>query len=185
MTPDQRMILYQSHVIFISCWGTGKTLLMISKAIEIANSGENVLFLVFIAGPSDKEPLLVYDLELKFRNYARIHVKSVHFIDGEDNGLLNLTKNYSHVMVDELFDNSHRLSEVSKSEIKSMVGSKTTVWMAISNSYKNIGNEMSERPEEGIKENVSFIPSCRNEDTFEITSKCNQRVERAVHHLSQ
>ena len=44
LTPDQRMILYQSHIVFLSCWGTGKTLLMISKAIEIANNEENVLF---------------------------------------------------------------------------------------------------------------------------------------------
>ena len=93
----------------------------------------------------------MYDLELKFKDYSRIHVKSVHFVDGEDNGLLNLTKNYPHMMIDELFGNSPGLSERSKTEIKSMVCSKTTVWMAISNSYNGIGNEMSERPDEGIK----------------------------------
>ena len=50
LTPDQRMILYKGHVVFLSCCGTGKTLLMISKAIEIAESEEDVLFLVFIDG---------------------------------------------------------------------------------------------------------------------------------------
>ena len=155
LTPDQRMILYQSHIIFLSCWGTGKTLLMISKAIEIADGKEeNVLFLIFIDGErvtSEQVPLLVYDLELKFKDYPRIHVKPVHFIDGQDNGLVKLTKRYSHIMVDELFDNSGNLSERSQTEIKSMVCSKTTVWIATSNSYTGIGPKISERPDEDIK----------------------------------
>ena len=154
LTPNQRMILHQSHIIFLSCWGTGKTLLMVSKAIEIAKSRKNVLFLIFIHGervPSQQVPLLVHDLELKFKDYPRIHVKPVHFVDGQDNGLVKLTKRYSHIMVDELFDNVVLLSERSQTEIKRMVSSKTTVWMAISNSYLGSGVKMSERPDEDIK----------------------------------
>ena len=50
LTPDQRTILYKSHVVFLSCWGTGKTLLMISKAIEIAESGGREVTKMVIEG---------------------------------------------------------------------------------------------------------------------------------------
>ena len=46
-TPEQRAVLNNDRVLFLSAWGTGKTLLMQSKAIEIAERGENVLFMVY------------------------------------------------------------------------------------------------------------------------------------------
>ena len=154
LTPDQRMILYQSHIVFLSCWGTGKTLLMISKAIEIANSEENVLFLVFMDGchvTRLEKSLLVYDLEMKFKDYGRVHVKPVYFVNGENNSLLEMTEKYSHVMIDEMFDNFANLTEVSQNEIRNIVSNKTTVWLAISSSYIGIGANVSDDPSSEYK----------------------------------
>ena len=41
-TPEQKMALTKSHVLFLSTFGTGKTLLMTAKACELAKQGEKV-----------------------------------------------------------------------------------------------------------------------------------------------
>ena len=126
---------------------------MISKAIEIAESEEDVLFLVFIDGSEvcqDHIPLLVFDLELKFKDYSRIHVKPIHFIDDQDNGLIELTKRFSHIMVDEMFDNYANLSKRSQEEIINMTADKSTVWIAISNMHIGIATKSSENPHSDI-----------------------------------
>ena len=41
-TPQQRMVLNNPKVVFAAPWGSGKTLLMTAKAIELANQGEKV-----------------------------------------------------------------------------------------------------------------------------------------------
>ena len=137
---------------------------MVSKAIEIANSAENVLFLVFMHGfnvLSCKKSLLVYDLEIKFRDHTRVHVKPVYFVDGKNNSLLEMTKRYKHVMIDEMFDNFSNLTESSQNEIRNIVNDKTklTVWLAISSSYMGIGANVSDDPPSEFK---AYFP------TFEI-----------------
>jgi len=46
---------------------------MTAKAIELANQGEKVLFLIFNAGneTSSCESLLLFDLEEKFKDYEK------------------------------------------------------------------------------------------------------------------
>ena len=61
---------------------------MIVKAIELAENGEEVLFLVFVdeRWDSEKKTLLCLDLEEKFKNHPKIKVQMVPFEDwGTDN----------------------------------------------------------------------------------------------------
>ena len=63
---------------------------MIVKAIELAEDGEGVLFLVFVDGRwngSDKKTLLCLDLEEKFKNHPQIKVQMVQFKDGRTDNL--------------------------------------------------------------------------------------------------
>jgi hypothetical protein len=55
LTPQQLGTLDESHLVFVACWGTGKTLLMITKAKELNDFGEKVLFLVFLNGKEIEE----------------------------------------------------------------------------------------------------------------------------------
>ena len=89
-TPQQRAVLYHPWLIFAGPFGSGKTLLMTAKAIELADAGKKVLFLVFVAGRwdgSDKKTLLCLDLEEKFKNHPLIKVKMVPFVDGKTDNL--------------------------------------------------------------------------------------------------
>ena len=49
-TPEQKYALLQNRVLFLSAWGTGKTLLMTTKAIDLATTGKKVLYLLFMNG---------------------------------------------------------------------------------------------------------------------------------------
>ena len=85
-TPQQRAVLLLHWLIFAAPFGSGKTLLMTAKAIELADAGEGVLFLVFVDGcwdGSDKKTLLCLDLDEKFKNHPLIKVKMVPFDDGD------------------------------------------------------------------------------------------------------
>ena len=83
-TPQQRGVLCHPWLIFAAPFGSGKTLLMIVKAIELADAGEEVLFLVFASGlGSDKKTLLCLDLEEKFKNHPQIKVQMLHFYNGK------------------------------------------------------------------------------------------------------
>ena len=89
-TPQQRAVLFLHWLIFAAPFGSGKTLLMTAKAIELADAGEEVLFLVFVDGRwdgSDKKTLLCLDLEEKFKNHPLIKVKMVPFVDGKTDNL--------------------------------------------------------------------------------------------------
>ena len=89
-TPQQRGVLCHPWLIFAAPFGSGKTLFMIVKAIELADAGEKVLFLVFVDGRihgSDKKTLLCLDLEEKFKNHPLIKVKMVPFVDGKMDNL--------------------------------------------------------------------------------------------------
>ena len=89
-TPQQRGVLCHPWLIFAAPFGSGKTLFMIVKAIELADAGEGVLFLVFVDGHicgSDKKTLLCLDLEEKFKNHPQIKVQMVQFKDGKTDNL--------------------------------------------------------------------------------------------------
>ena len=89
-TPQQRGVLCHPWLIFAAPFGSGKTLFMIVKAIELADAGEGVLFLVFVDGDirgSDKKTLLCLDLEEKFKNHPQIKVQIVQFKDGKTDNL--------------------------------------------------------------------------------------------------
>ena len=89
-TPQQRGVLVKGKLIFAAPFGSGKTLFMIVKAIELADAGEGVLFLVFVNGNihgSNKKTLLCLDLEEKFKNHPQIKVQMVQFEDGKTDNL--------------------------------------------------------------------------------------------------
>jgi hypothetical protein len=88
-TPQQRGVLLHSWLIFAAPFGSGKTLFMIVKAMELADDGQEVLFLVFVDGrdDSEKKTLLCLDLEEKFKNHPKIKVQMVQFVDGRTNNL--------------------------------------------------------------------------------------------------
>ena len=79
-TPQQRSVLYHHWLIFAAPFGSGKTLFMIIKAIELAENGEDVLFLIFApwlkhwdpTAKPDTKTLLCLDLEEKFKNHSNI-----------------------------------------------------------------------------------------------------------------
>ena len=76
-------------------FGSGKTLLMVAKAMELAEAGEQELFLIFVDGDSKSDPhkktLLCLDLEEKFKKHDKIKVKIVPFIDGKKDNLKGTT----------------------------------------------------------------------------------------------
>ena len=80
--PD--VILDESHLVFVACWGTGKTLLMITKAKELNELGEKVLMLVFLNGKEiikGQKSLLILDLEEKLKEYQNVTVKGVIYLE--------------------------------------------------------------------------------------------------------
>ena len=139
-TPEQRRALTHNKVFFIAPWGSGKTMLMVAKAIELAESGQDVLFLVF----HDKMPnieenklisLLCIQLQLKLKSYSRIKVLPIWAKELSRIG--QIAKGYNHVMLDEfpgldwLIFNCYEGYEVLPDFIKS----KETLWMSISGNY--------------------------------------------------
>ena len=85
--PD--FILDEPYLVFVTCWGSGKTLLMITKAKELNALGEKVLMLVFLNGKEIEEgqkSLLILDLEEKLKEYQNVTVKGVRYMEltGDD-----------------------------------------------------------------------------------------------------
>ena len=79
-----------NKLIFAAPFGSGKTLLMTAKSIELAEAGEDVLFLIFVDGddnPTERKTLLYFDLEEKFKKHPNIKVFMVPFIDGKTDNL--------------------------------------------------------------------------------------------------
>ena len=61
---------------------------MLIKAIELAENGEDVLFLIFAPSRNptaepDKKTLLCLDLEEKFKNHSNITVRMIPFADSK------------------------------------------------------------------------------------------------------
>ena len=159
-TPQQKVVLYQNHLLFWSAWGTGKTLLMTWKAMKLSQMNEKVLFLIFTNGYDvKKETLLFLDLQKKFQQDENLRnnitIKQISFRDREEepfkedkdsnlivvtkgkNALKDLCKNFCHVMVDEFFADFEHLSPGSQSEFGEAMSNKKTLWIALPNRYSN------------------------------------------------
>ena len=138
-TSQQRSILQNPRKLFASPFGSGKTLFMTVEAIELAEKGEKVLYLIFVDGryvPSGAKPLLFYDLEQKFENHPNVTLETVYFKDGQKDNFSNVQfEGIKHVMIDECFDDFGELSSESQEEFKSMISGMESVSIALSNSY--------------------------------------------------
>ena len=87
MTIAPDFVLDQSYLVFVACWGTGKTLLMMTKAMELNELGEKVLILVFLNGKEigeGQKSLLILDLEKKLKEHQNVTVKGVRYIKWEE-----------------------------------------------------------------------------------------------------
>ena len=143
-------------LVFVACWGSGKTLLMITKAKELDALGEKVLILVFLNGEEIEEgqkSLLILDLEEKLKEYQNVTVKGVRYIDGysmkDVDGNDLSTDGYDHIFVDEYFEDLSKLNKESIKQFKELIHGKKTVWVSLSNSYSKptvpeIGSDPSE-----------------------------------------
>ena len=84
MTSATDFVLDEPYLVFVACWGSGKTLLMITKAKELNALGEKVLMLVFLNGKEIEEgqkSLLILDLEEKLKEYQNVTVKGVRYME--------------------------------------------------------------------------------------------------------
>merc|ERR1740129_1162116 len=96
------------------------------------------MILIFARGTySTKKSMLALDMEEKMKDYPNITVKTVSFIDGEDNNLMELTQDCKHIFVDEMFSDIEALEPESQDELRELFSSKETVWVAMSNTYYN------------------------------------------------
>ena len=125
MTFATDFVLDEPYLVFVACWGSGKTLLMITKAKELDALGEKVLILVFLNGKELEEgqkSLLILDLEEKLKEYQNVTIKGVRYIEwmeGEkeyysmkdiDGNDLS-TDEYHHIFVDEYFEDLIKLNK--------------------------------------------------------------------------
>ena len=162
MTFAPDFVLDESYLVFVACWGSGKTLLMITKAKELSALGEKVLILVFLNGKEIEEgqkSLLILDLEEKLKEYQNVTVKGIRYmelsgydyfyymkdLDGNDLS----TDGYDHIFVDEYFEDLITLNKESIKKFKDLTHGKKTVWVSLSNSYNKptvpeIGSDPSE-----------------------------------------
>ena len=163
LTQGQMDTLQNSHLVFVACWGTGKTLLIFTKARELNDCGENVLILVFLDGDTvtkGQKSLLILDLEEKLKDCEHITIKGVLYFDGEpmqdiDGNSLS-TDEYDHIFVDEYFEDLQRLSGKSIREFKKMISGKQTVWVSLSNSYRK--PDTAENVKDVLKAATGFFP---------------------------
>ena len=137
-TPEQRDILNHDRVLFLAAWGTGKTLLMQSKAIELAERGENVLFIIYQNDPlrskrpeankkSEISTLLVLQMQLKLKAYDKITVKPMW---EEDFLKLDMIGNeFKHIMIDELPGDISMWKNNYRQNLVQFIRKKETVWL--------------------------------------------------------
>ena len=135
--PSQRAIFSSPKLILLGPWGCGKTLFLTSEAIDTANRGEKAMLLIFAecGAYSTKKSMLTLDMEEKLKDYPNITVKTIFFIDGDDNNLMKLTSDCKHIFVDEMFADIEALEPESQEELRKLFSSKETVWVAMSNFY--------------------------------------------------
>ena len=160
MTFATNFVEDESFLVFVACWGSGKTLLMITKAKKLNALGEKVLILIFLNGKEIEEgqkSLLILDLEEKLKEYRNVTVKGVRYMElsGDDYYMKDLdgndlsTDGYNHIFVDEYFEDLIKLKKESIKKFKELIHGKKTVWVSLSNSYNKpnvpeIGSDPSE-----------------------------------------
>jgi hypothetical protein len=160
MTFAIDFVIDEPFLVFVACWGSGKTLLMITKAKELNALEEKVLILVFLNGRDIEEgqkSLLILDLEEKLKEYRHVTVKGVRYMELSGDGyyMKDLdgndlsTEGYDHIFVDEYFEDLIKLNKESIKKFKEMLEGKKTVWVSLSNSYNKptvpeIGSDPSE-----------------------------------------
>ena len=144
-TLEQRKILDSKKLVLLGPWGSGKTLLMIDQAQKLSKQGQKVLFGVVRMSwffKSKMEPLILFDLELKFENDPQIDVKLIPIKRyWQTNNLRKMTENYSCLIVDEAPDSWQIWPDyffgfcdfLAKQECKSVMKSKEVCWVALSN----------------------------------------------------
>ena len=153
-------VLDESYLVFVACWGAGKTLLMMTKAMELNELEEKVLILVFLNGKEIEEGqkiLLILDLEEKLKEHRNVTVKGVRYMElsGDDYYMKDLdgndlsTDGYDHIFVDEFFEDLSKMNKDSIKKFKELIKGKKTVWVSLSNSYSKptvpeIGSDPSE-----------------------------------------
>ena len=153
-------VLDESYLVFVACWGAGKTLLMMTKAMELNELEEKVLILVFLNGKEIEEGqkiLLILDLEEKLKEHRNVTVKGVRYMElsGDDYYMKDLdgndlsTDGYDHIFVDEFFEDLSKMNKDSIKKFKELIKGKKTVWVSLSNSYNQptvpeIGSDPSE-----------------------------------------
>ena len=150
----------EPFLVFVACLGSGKTLLMITKAKELDALGEKVLIFVFLNGKEiekGQKSLLILDLEEKLKEYQNVTVEGVRYMElsGDDYYIKDIdgnnlsTDGYDHIFVDEYFEDLSKLNKKSIMKFKELIAGKKTVWVSLSNSYNKptvpeIGSDPSE-----------------------------------------
>ena len=189
LTLGQMDMLQKSYLVFIASWGSGKTLLMFTKARELNALGEKILILVFLDGESiskGQKSLLILDLEEKLKDCEHVTIKGVLYIDGEpmqdiDGNNLS-TEEYKHLFVDEYFEDLYRLSFKSNKAFLEMISGKQTVWVSLSNSYKK--PNLAENVEGVMKMAIGFFPNCFKIANLDYSLRLTENVFNEVKNLA-
>ena len=170
-TPEQRAILNEDKVLFLAAWGTGKTLLMQSKAIELAEQGEDVLFIIYQNDPmrsafperfkmSEIPSLLFLQKQLRLKAYDKITIKPMW--EEEFLKLDSIGNEFKHIMIDELPGDISILNKDYQQYLLQFIRKKQTVWIAMSGdtnpNHKNIENAYNDRLLDKVKE--KWFPDC-------------------------
>ena len=137
-TPEERAIFSNPKLILLGPWGCGKTLFLTAEAIDKDAKGEKSMVLIFTRADEQtttKPSMLQMDLEEKLKAYSNITVKTVFFVDGQDNNLMEITNDCEHIFIDEMFADIESLTPKSQDELKQLFSAKETVWVAMSNFY--------------------------------------------------
>ena len=118
---------------------------MVEQAIQFSEAGETVVFGIFKDAINVKsEPLIVFDLELKFQKYPNVIVKLIPFDMFEENNLEEY-KNTKIFFGDE-FPERFR-DDINKNETISFLNSLDFCWLTVSNlmSYNDDATKMNLR----------------------------------------
>ena len=136
-TKEQRLVLNSEKAIIAAPWGCGKTWMMSDKAIEFAMKGEAVVFGIFKDIDVKGEPLILFDLELKFKEFPNIEIKLIPFDITKKNNLKDYTNETKIFFGDEFTDRFYH--DTAKNETISFLNSLDFCWLTVSNSTGNKG----------------------------------------------
>lgn len=137
-TPEQRRLCnHQEKLALIGPWGSGKTLMLISQALEMSEKeGKKVLFLLMnrqVASTSNT--LLFWALQEKFKDHPNVTVKSLVVTNGQRHDFEKLMQGFDYVYIDEFFSDFDALEAETKTEFFDVIKAKKVVKIAMSNVY--------------------------------------------------